>query len=159
MNWWLLFVTGFVPLITGFIWYHKSVFGNAWMKASGVTPEMSKSANMGVVFGLTYLFGLMISAAMLSIVIHQMHVGSIFADIEDKGDMLAFLEKYGTLYRTFKHGALHGFISGLFIALPIVGVIALFERKGGRYIFIHVGYWVVTMMLIGGILCQFISFK
>jgi hypothetical protein len=32
-------------------------------------------------------------------------------------------------FRTFKHGALHGFLSGLFLALPIIGTNALFERS------------------------------
>ena len=46
------------------------------------------------------------------------------------------------------------FIAGLFFALPIIGVISLFERKGFKYIAIHAGYWTLTLTLMGGILCQ-----
>ena len=44
---------------------------------------------------------------------------------------------YGDAFRTFKHGALHGTIAGIFIALPIIGTNALFERKSAKYIFIN----------------------
>jgi hydrogenase maturation factor len=36
-----------------------------------------------------------------------------------------------------------------------VGINALFERRGGKYILVHVGYWIVTLALIGGVVCQF----
>ena len=58
-------------------------------------------------------------------------------------------------FRTFKHGALHGTMAGIFIALPILGTNALFERKGWKYILINTGYWTVTLAIMGGIICQF----
>jgi hypothetical protein len=58
----------------------------------------------------------------------------------------------GNDFRTFKHGALHGFFSGLFIALPILGTNALFEQKGWKYILINVGCWTITLALMGGLL-------
>jgi len=67
-------------------------------------------------------------------------------------DML--MERFGTEFRTFKHGALHGVIAGLFIVLPVLGTNALFERKGWKYILINVGYWTLTLALMGGIICQ-----
>ena len=66
-----------------------------------------------------------------------------------------FMAKYGQNFRTFKHGALHGTIAGITIALPIIGTNALFERKGFKYIAINVGYWTITLVLMGGIVCQF----
>jgi len=96
-------------------------------------------------------------------VIHQLSVFSILANepgISDPnsevGMMLKnFMEKYGTNFRTFKHGALHGAIAGITIALPIMGTNALFERKGFNYILVNAGYWIVCMALMGGLLCQF----
>jgi len=41
------------------------------------------------------------------------------------------------------------------LALPIVGIPALFERKGFNYIAINAGYWIVSMALMGGVLCAF----
>jgi len=64
-------------------------------------------------------------------------------------------ELYWDSYRTFKHGTFHGTLAGLLLATPIVGVKALFERKGFRYIAINGGYWIVSMALMGGIICAF----
>ena len=66
----------------------------------------------------------------------------------------ALMQKYGENFRTFKHGALHGSVIGLFVVLPIMGTNALFERKGGKYIFVNVSYWVLCLALMGGVLCQ-----
>ena len=30
-NWWLIPIAALIPLILGNIWYHKKVFGNAWI--------------------------------------------------------------------------------------------------------------------------------
>jgi len=38
--------------------------------------------------------------------------------------------------------------------LPVMGVNALFERKGFKYIAINVGFWTVSLALMGGIICQ-----
>lgn len=56
-------------------------------------------------------------------------------------------------FRTFKHGSFHGIIGAIFFALPILGINALFERRGAKYIFLHLGYWVITMALMGGVIC------
>jgi hypothetical protein len=62
---------------------------------------------------------------------------------------------YGSEFRTFKHGVLHGAIAAIGFAMPIIGINALFERRGFKYIAIHTGYWILTLMIMGGILCQF----
>ena len=67
------------------------------------------------------------------------------------------MELHGNDFRTFKHGAFHGTIGALFLALPILGINALFERRSFKYIAIHTGYWMLTMGLMGGVLCQFIE--
>jgi Protein of unknown function (DUF1761) len=62
---------------------------------------------------------------------------------------------YGNEFRSFKHGALHGTIAGFMVALPIIGTGAMFEKKGFKYIAINAGYWIVTMALMGGVICAF----
>ncbi|MFY9309226.1 MAG: DUF1761 domain-containing protein [Bacteroidia bacterium] len=66
-----------------------------------------------------------------------------------------FLAKYGNNFRTFKHGVFHGVMAGFTIALPILGTNAMFERKGFKYIAINVGYWIVCLALMGGVICAF----
>jgi hypothetical protein len=44
---------------------------------------------------------------------------------------------------------------GLFFALPVLGTNALFQHKGFKYIVINVGYWIITLALMGAVICQF----
>lgn len=158
LHMWLIFVAGIIPLITGFIWYNPKVFGNAWMKTTGLTEESMKGANMGLILGVSYLFGCMLASALMTIVIHQMGFNSVFqgdTTPEAAAYVKNFFDTYGTRFRTFKHGALHGTIAALFVALPVLGTNALFERKSFKYIAIHTGYWALTMALMGGVLCAF----
>ena len=77
MKFYLVFVTAFIPLLVGMVYYNRAVLGNAWMQASGMTEEKGKSMNMILIFVLTYIFGLMASVALSSIVIHQIGVFSV----------------------------------------------------------------------------------
>jgi len=127
------------------------------MKSSGVNPNEGKQPNMALIFGLTYLLGLFLSVAMMTISIHQMGVMAIFDGLQPDGkihpDLQSFLETYGSRFRSFKHGALHGFIASVTIALPIIGMVSMFERRSGKYVFIHWGYWAITLLLMGGLIC------
>ncbi|MCX6296253.1 MAG: DUF1761 domain-containing protein [Bacteroidetes bacterium] len=156
-NFMILLLAALVPTFTGFIWYNPKVLGTAWMNASGVTPEKMKGANMAVIFIVSFLLSFFLAFALQFMVIHQWGVFSSLATglPGTKEDFADFMLKYGQNFRTFKHGALHGAMSGLMIALPIIGTNALFERKGIKYIAINAGYWIITMALMGGIICQF----
>ncbi len=163
MNFPVLLIAAVIPIIIGFLWYSPFLFGNAWMKQSGVSEEKLKSGNMIVILGLTFVLSLMITFVLYFLVIHQASVPSIFAEdpelankASDPSRILELVNtKYAYNYRTFKHGMLHGTITALFFALPVFGINALFERRGWRYIFIHAGFWVICLMLMGGIICQF----
>jgi hypothetical protein len=54
---------------------------------------------------------------------------------------------------------MHGSMAGLFFALPILGINAIFERRGLKYTLLHTGYWVITLGLIGGVLCQTLEYN
>ncbi|MBK6930767.1 MAG: DUF1761 domain-containing protein [Saprospirales bacterium] len=162
-NWIMVFAAALIPLVVGAVYYHPKVLGNAWMRASGLTEESLKGGNMALIFGLTYLFSLMLGVSLTFMVIHQAHLYSTvlnepgFNDPNSEvGRMISsFMEKYGSNFRTFKHGALHGVLTGVFVALPIIGINALFERKSFKYIAIHTGYWVIALALMGGVLCAY----
>ena len=60
-------IAAIAALLVGFIWYHPKVFGNAWMKVSGMTEEKIKGGNMAVIFGLAIvatftLIGMLLAA-------------------------------------------------------------------------------------------------
>lgn len=156
---WLLLVVGLIPLFVGFVWYNPKVFGNAWMKTISMTEESMKGSNMALIFGLCYVFACMLALGLMPVVIHQMGLESIFQgdnSPESAAYKKNFFETYSTRFRTFKHGAFHGALTAIFIALPIIGTIALFERRSFKYVAIHVGYWFVTLALMGGVICAFL---
>ncbi len=158
-------ITALIPLLVGFIWYNPKVFGTAWMNAAGLTREDGKKMNMPLVFGLTYVFGFFISFILSGIVIHQ---GAIYSLIQsskgytDAPGAIDSLVAAGALFehkfRSFKHGALHGTLAGLFLLMPVIAINAMFERKGWKYILINAGYWIVCCILMGGVICQFAVF-
>jgi len=156
------FVAAIIPMVIGAVWYHPKVFGNAWMKASGVTEEQIQGGNMPLIFGLAYVFSLILAFGMTGIVIHQSGIDSLFtmdimAGDEEITTMVESLHAtYGDKHRHFGHGALHGGIAAILLALPLLGTIALFERRKWKYVAIHTGYWFVAMSLMGGVICQFV---
>ncbi|NJX14002.1 DUF1761 domain-containing protein [Tamlana crocina] len=154
-NFLAMIVAAVSALVVGFIWYNPKTFGTAWMKVADMTEEKMKGANMAKIFGLALLFAFLLSTALPGIVIHQMGAFSLVGG--DPANALpsyeAFMADYSDAFRTFKHGVFHGVLTGIFIALPILGTNALFERKSAKYIFINVGYWIVTLGLMGGIIC------
>ncbi|WP_432222227.1 DUF1761 domain-containing protein [Flavobacterium sp. TMP13] len=149
----------FVVLI-GFVWYNPKVFGTIWMRESGLTKEDLKTGNMLKIFAFTYIFALMISITLLSLTVHQTGalamVGGVTALDSTLPSYAAFMADYGGAFRTFKHGALHGFGSGLFFAFPVVAINGLLERKSWKYIFIHAGFWTVTLTIMGAIICGWV---
>ncbi|MEL1239824.1 DUF1761 domain-containing protein [Flavobacterium flavipallidum] len=156
INFLALIVAALSTLVIGFIWYNPKVFGTVWMKESGLTEEKMKGANMPVIFIMAIFFAFLIAMFLQFVTIHQWGAFSMIggggaADI--KPSYAAFMADYGTTFRTFKHGAFHGFLAGLFFAFPMIANNALFERKSWKYTFINTGYWAVCFTIMGGIIC------
>lgn len=161
MNFLTLALAALVPLVIGFIWYGPLLFQNAWMKQLGFTNESLKGGNMLLIFILSYLFSFLLALMLQTVVIHQMGAYSAIMPAgasELTGDALTyyedFMSKFGASYRTFKHGVLHGALAGIFLILPVLATQAMFERKTVKYVVINAGYWIVTIALMGGIICQ-----
>jgi hypothetical protein len=125
------------------------------MRETGITMDQEKKPNMFKMFGLTIFYGFLTTFVIWPLVIHQAGVYSAAMGIEgvDPSIFDNFIDAYGGTYRTFKHGAFHGFIGGLFFALPVVGMGALYEQRSWKYVLVAGGYWVVSCMLMGGIIC------
>lgn len=162
-NFLIILAAALIPMIIGAIWYNPKVLGKAWMQAAGLTEEKLKNANMVIILTVSFIFMFFLAFVMQMLVIHQIHTMAVLYNQPDSGDpnstsmqlMKQFMELYGNSYRTFKHGAFHGTFSGIMIALPIIGTNALFERKGFKYIAINAGYWIISMALMGGVICAF----
>ncbi len=136
-NWIAHVVAALSTLVVGFLWYAPFSFQNAWMKSSGVTQEQMEGANMGIIFGLAVVFAFLITIPLGFVMLtHTLECSPAY-------DPTSF---------SFAHGAFHGAIMGLFVALPVLATNALFERKNWTYILINAGYWVVCISIMGGII-------
>jgi hypothetical protein len=123
INWLAVLVATLVSFLIGYAWYSPLLFGKAWMRASGMTEEKAKSANMGKIFGSA--FGLTLLAAV----------------------NLAFFLADPSVHAG--NGALYGFLTGFGWVLPGIGVTAMFEQRGWAYILINGFYWVVSLTVMG----------
>ncbi|MCX7551297.1 DUF1761 domain-containing protein [Xanthomarina sp. F2636L] len=151
-------VAALVPLVMGFIWYHPKTFGKAWMQESGLTTNDLKGGNMALIFGLTFIFSFLLAFALQFLTNHQTGaLGMVGGDASNAlPSYKAFMADYGMAFRTFKHGALHGFIAGILLLFPVMAINAMFERKRWKYIFINSSYWLICVTIMGGIVCGWI---
>jgi hypothetical protein len=157
MNWFVFLAAAFVPLLVGMIWYNRMAFGNTWLRLNRMSVDDAKKGNMALLFGLCYVFSLILALGLLPVVIHQSALQSIIMNdhsVEAKKWLEDSMAHYGQNFRTFKHGAFHGCLAAVFMALPILGIISLIEKRGVKYVLIHLGFWVVCFALMGGIICQ-----
>lgn len=155
-----ILVAAIVPMVLGFLWYNPVLFGNVWMREAGLTEEKMKSGNMGVIFGVSFLLSILLSFFTQTLSIHQFGaLGMIGGDPALEGILpsyQAFMDDYGNGYRTFKHGALHGLLAGIFIVFPIMATNGLFERKSWKLIFINTSYWTVALVIMNAIVCGWV---
>lgn len=125
VNWPAVVVAGLSAFAVGGIWYSRPLFGNAWMKDSGLTEEQVKAGNKGKIFGFTALFSVIMSA----------NLAMFLADAKTD---LAW-------------GATAGFLAGIW-TFGAIATHSLFELKSWRHIFINGGYSIVSLTLMGLIL-------
>lgn len=156
INFLVLLAAAASTLVVGFVWYNPKVFGTIWMKESGMTEEKMKGANMSLIFGMSIFYAFLISMVIQMLAIHQWGAVSLVGGdpSQAKPSYEAFMADYGSAFRTFKHGALHGLLTGIFLAIPMIGTAALYERRSWKYVLISGGYWIVSFMLMGGIICE-----
>jgi len=160
INWIIILVSSFIPLVVGAI-YYGPLFGKAWMGVNGFKEEDLEGSNMALIFGLSILLSFLLGLALSGMVVHQNAILSLLASDLQAGSTEAkemvdmFMNAYGDKHKHFGHGALHGGIAAILFALPLIAINALFERRGGKYIGIHFGFWFISLTLMGGIICHF----
>tara|TARA_B100000809_G_C15138364_1_gene531687 strand:- start:3426 stop:3905 length:480 start_codon:yes stop_codon:yes gene_type:complete len=151
-NYLAIVVAAIVPVVLGFIWYNPKVFGLAWMRAAEMTEAKIKDGNMAIIFGVSLILSIMLAFFSNFLVIHEFGVYGLTGGNLDATTTQAFLEEFEGTWRTYKHGALHGAMAGVLFTLPVIGINALFERKGFKYILINAGYWIVCLTIMGSII-------
>lgn len=104
----------------------------------------------------TLVFGYM------NLIIHQMGFYELFfTDImlgseEAQAIVNEFLGKYGEKHRHFGHGVFHGAINAFVFALPFLAIYGILEHKSKRHILGHFFYWLITSIIIGGLISAFV---
>jgi len=125
VNWLAVLVAGISAFIIGGIWYSPALFGKMWMKENDITIEQIQKSNKGKVYGLAFLFTMIIAVNL-----------AMFLNAPDIH---------------LSMGLLYGFLTGVWIFCGIA-IVGLFEQKTGRYIFINGGYMLVALSLMGAII-------
>ena len=160
INWLAVLVSSFIPVVLGVVWYHPKILGKVWMKADGLTSEDFKNTNKILRIGISLICSFLISAMLMSVVIHQIHIFSImqhFSDFGEEGSktvlwLADFMGEHGEHFRTFRHGLIHGALLGVFFTLPLITINAFFEGRGFKSIAIKSGFWIISLSLMGGII-------
>lgn len=124
-NWIAVLGAALAGFVIGGLWYGP-LLGKAWQAESGLSDEAMKSANMGRIFGLTFVLNL-VAAFILA------HVMA-----------------------TYQHPGLHisamiGFGIGLGFVATSIGVNYLFARKSLKLFLIDGGYWTLVYTVMGAI--------
>lgn len=60
VNWMAAVAAAVAAFVLGGAWYSPALFGSAWMRASGITPERAATANMAKVFGVAFVWTLLL---------------------------------------------------------------------------------------------------
>jgi len=113
-------------LALGALWYSPALFYKTWKTENKLSEDDLKRLNPAKTCGFTFLFSLLMSYN------------------------LAFF--LGDAQTDLTWGATAGFLSGFGFAALIFAIIALFEMKSWKYIFINGGFIVIYFTMIGAII-------
>lgn len=119
-------VCAIANLALGALWYSPAMFYKAWKRENNLSDEVLKKANSAKMYGLSFLFSLIISY-----------------------NMAFFL---GDAKTDAVWGATAGLLTGFGFCSLIFSIIALFEQRSWKYILINGGYITVYFTITGFIL-------
>jgi hypothetical protein len=126
INHWAVMVCAIANLALGALWYSPLLFYKEWMKENKLTDEDIKNVNPAKTYSITLLISVIISYNLA------------FFLGDDKTDMI--------------WGTTAGFLAGFGFSALIFSVVALFEQRSWKYIFINGGYITIYFTLIGFII-------
>lgn len=121
-----VFVCAILNLALGALWYSPILFYKGWLRETNLSEEQLAKSNPVKTYGLAFLFALIISY-----------------------NLAAYL---GDANTNTVWGTAAGFLAGFGWSTLTFAIIALFEQRSWRYIFINGGYITVYFTLIGFIL-------
>ena len=125
LNWLAVLAAGVSAFILGGIWYSPALFGKAWMKENNMSLEQVQKGNKAKIFGWSFILSLVMAVNLAMFV------------SDPKTD--------------FTMTIVYGLLTGVWIFCGIA-IVALFEHRSARYIFINGGYMLVALTLMGAII-------
>ena len=135
INWLAILVAGVSAFVLGGVWYSPALFGKAWMTENKMTVEDVKKGNAAKIYGWAFILSLIMAA----------NLGMFLADGPSTCPAEC-VQKTDVAW-----GATAGFLAGIW-AFSGLAIVALFEHKRARYIFINGGYLLFGLTLMGAII-------
>ena len=136
INYWAVLFAALAAFVLGFIWFGP-LFGKQWMRVLGVEmpTEMTKAMKRQMVrsYAITGI-GALVMATVLA---HALFYVFEFTGVTGAGTGVTV--------------ALWCWLG--FSALPLIGSV-LWEDRPWKYWFIVAGYWLVALMVMGGIIAS-----
>lgn len=123
LNWFAVIVAALSNFLIGGLWYSPLLFGKVWMKENNFSDDDLKKGNMAKIFGLTFLFSIVMAF-----------------------NLGMFLNDANT---TTSWGAIAGFLAGFGWVAVSIFTIGQFERKSAKYMLIHGGYVTISFIVMG----------
>lgn len=123
LNWLAIIAAALSNFLIGGLWYSPVLFGKAWMKENNFSDEDLKKGNMARIFGLTFLFSLVMAF-----------------------NLAMFLNDSNT---TASWGAIAGFLAGFGWVAMAVFIYGHFERRSTKYMLINGGYFTISFVVMG----------
>lgn len=126
LNWMAIVAAALANFVIGGLWYSPALFGKVWQRANGFSDADLKKGSPAVIFGLSFVFCLIMAA-----------------------NLAAFVSGPET---TLSFAILAGIAAGLGWAALGLCVVALFERRPASYMLVNGGYLTVSFAVMGAIL-------
>ena len=115
--------------VVGAIWY-TVLFGKAWQKAAGFTDEDLQSGNMAIMFGLTFLFEVLIAMVLWHLIART-----------GAAPHVVMMMSVGL---------------AVGVMAPAIGINYIYQRKSLALFAIDVGHFVAGMAAMGGVFLIFL---
>jgi len=159
LNYFAFFLISFIPLFIALVWYRSDSFMMNWLGENIVSTKIRLTP---VKMLVAFVLSVSLVYGYMNLIIHQLGFYELFfTDImmgseEAKQITTDFLSKYGQKHRHFGHGVLHGAMNAFLFALPLIGFFAILGDKKMKFVGLHFSYWLVTSMVIGGLISEFV---
>jgi len=122
-----ILIAAVAAFLLGFLWY-TALFGKIWQTESGITDEQANSG-IAVTHGTAFVMMLLIGSTINMII--NMHEPQ---------------------EQTLVHGAFHGVLMAAFVAIPILIIHYMYQKKSFKLILIDGAYTAAFFAVIGAVL-------